>query len=193
MRIKIYNTKQEKNEAFKKASLRNKICLCGCKQSFIQSKYSAGYIKGHSQKITRQLGWGEKAPKWAGGVIYKRGYVFIYSPNHPHHDHSYVKRSRLNMEKKIGRFLNSNEIIHHINGIKDDDRIENLFLTQRGLHTAEHNKHRKIIKKPSHKYICVFCKKDFEVPRIEGYRPRKYCSRICAAKANRRNEKGVFA
>ncbi len=135
MRIRIYNSKEEKNEAFKKASLRNKICLCGCGIRFIQSKYSKGYIFGHSQKITRKLMIGPKAPGWKGGIIYKRGYVFIYNPTHPHHDQEYVKRSRLTMEKKIGRFLKSWEFIHHINGIKDDDRIENLFLTT----LVEHN------------------------------------------------------
>lgn len=115
------------------------ICLCGCKQSFTKDVYNKGYIRGHSQKITRQLGWGDKAPKWAGGIIKKRGYVYIYSPNHPHQDHRYVKRSRLTMEKKLGRYLETNEVVHHINGIRDDDRIENLFLTTRSWHTGHHN------------------------------------------------------
>lgn len=119
----------------KKPRLIEKTCLCGCGQKFIQCRYHKGYIKGHSQKITRKLMIGEKAPGWKGGIIYKRGYVFIYNPTHPRHDQEYVKRSRLVMEKKLGRYLESWEFVHHINGIKDDDRIENLFLTK----LAEHN------------------------------------------------------
>ncbi|HEC66789.1 MAG TPA: hypothetical protein ENI23_16060 [bacterium] len=115
-----------------------KTCICGCNEKFIQEKYNKGYIVGHWRKFYKHLMSGDKSRFWNGGIINKRGYIFIHSPNHPHNDGGYVKKSRLTMEKKIGRFLKSTEIIHHINGIKDDDRIENLIILTRSAHTVIH-------------------------------------------------------
>ena len=128
-----------------------RICLCGCGKKFLQLKYYKGYIKGHSQKITRKLMVGSKAPGWKGGKIYKREYVFIYNPNHPRADREYVKRSRLTMEKKLGRYLKPSEFVHHINGIKDDDRIGNLFLTSLSKHNSIHRKGKQL-NKVTHRY-----------------------------------------
>ena|SRR3990167_9417979 len=57
------------------------------------------------------------------------GYILICNPKHPFSNNKgYVREHRLVMERHIGRYLNSNEVVHHKNGIKDDNRIENLEL-----------------------------------------------------------------
>lgn len=69
----------------------------------------------------------EKSPSWKGGITKSRGYILIHSPNHPFKDaHNYVRQSHLVMEKILGRYIQPHERVHHINGIKDDDRPENL-------------------------------------------------------------------
>jgi hypothetical protein len=83
---------------------------------------------------------GANNKNWKGGV-YKEitGYVMIMSKGHPHTvANGYVKRSRLVMEKHLKRFLDPSEAVHHINGIKDDDRIENLLVMTHKEHSEFH-------------------------------------------------------
>ena len=83
---------------------------------------------------------GDKHPSWKGGVTKdSHGYVMIKTFGHHRADgRNYVKRSVLVAEKKIGRKLTKEEIVHHINRIKDDDRPENLQVMTKREHIILH-------------------------------------------------------
>lgn len=73
---------------------------------------------------------GSEHHRWKGGRrIGESGYISVYRPEHPNaNKRGYVPEHRLVIEQKIGRFLTEKEQVHHINGIKGDNRPGNLEL-----------------------------------------------------------------
>ena len=98
---------------------------------------------------------GNNATGWKGGRYKeKAGYVVVYlskddffyamttrTRGKPSHVYGgYVQEHRLVMAKSLGRCLQPWEKVHHKNGIRDDNRIENLELFEGlGSHIKEHN------------------------------------------------------
>lgn len=91
---------------------------------------------------------GDKHPNWKGGRYLSHGYVMVHSPNHPRKNYcGYMREHILVMEKKVGRFLKPEEQVHHINAIRNDNRIKNLMLFENSLDHRHYETHWKKLNK----------------------------------------------
>ena len=96
-------------------------------------------------KCARKRQFGENHPNWKQGRSKtKHGYIYTLVRSGDEYSsmakrNRYVMEHRLVMAQFLGRCLEKYEVVHHKNGIKDDNRIENLELKVRGQHSREHS------------------------------------------------------
>lgn len=115
------------------------ICKkCGSSENIITYKYAKfkGYCKKCMYTFLRDQ-WKYEDEKRIGSD----GYVYLIGKKYAGLDKTAsmgVLEHRYLMEKKIGRRLKEGEEVHHINGIKNDNRLENLKLTTRSEHRIIH-------------------------------------------------------
>jgi len=90
---------------------------------------------------------GANSPLWLGGRHLRHGYAWVLvstlAPAEQElfgamaDSRGYISEHRLVLARHLGRLLRSDEIVHHLNGVKDDNRLENLkLLTQNTHHTG---------------------------------------------------------
>jgi len=152
--MKCYCGKETENKKFCSSKCANKSPrneeyyenLSKLRKNYLKThKHPKGMLgKKHSQTTKNLLKAKRKGrkPSWKGGKTKSNGYVLIFMPEHPFSQNGYVKEHRLVMEAHLSRTLLPTEVVHHINGIKDDNRIENLVITTNSKHTILHNHER---------------------------------------------------
>lgn len=92
----------------------------------------------HRLKIINNLKHqkGEANPNWKGGVSYTESHGFVYRIVRV--NGKYVKEHRYNMEKFLGRKLESTEEVHHIDKNTLNNEIGNLKILSKSEHLRLH-------------------------------------------------------
>ena len=110
----------------------SKKCFYKNRKGTTRPPFSKEWCQNISKAVRK-----EKHYKWKGQWLSK-GYVYIYKPDHKYCDKKgFVSEHRFIMEQHIGRPIEPLEEVHHINNIRNDNRIENLKLFK---NNSEHSK-----------------------------------------------------
>lgn len=108
--------------------------------SSVATEFKKGNIPWHTGLKGVKRIWNKDKNNW---TLNKPGYRVMYKGKGALLEH------RIIIEKFIGRKLKPYEIIHHKNGIKDDNRIENLEIVNRNNHYGH--------------VVCPYCNKEFGI------------------------------
>jgi hypothetical protein len=116
--------------------------------------------------------------------INKYDYLYALVPEHPFATkNGYVLYHRIVMENELNRLLTENEIVHHIDGNKFNNSVENLEVMNNREHARLHAHQRTPNGRKIVHLICANCGKEFD--RYHNKRPESkgaknaFCSRRC--------------
>lgn len=110
-------------------------CRCGNETIVRNGNLQSGSVRSCGC-LTRRTG--EQSPNWQNGfTISTHGYKHILTSD-SNRTNRYEPEHRLVMAKVLGRPLTSDEVVHHINRDKTDNRPENLQVLSRQEHAALH-------------------------------------------------------
>lgn len=108
-------------------------CICGYCNDVIFFRDSYGFLRNYKKGHATN---GKNSPNYKGEQNAGQCYKCLVRRHHKYADkRGRVKKHRYEMELHIGRYLKPTEDVHHINGIRDDNRIENLQVLLHSEHS----------------------------------------------------------
>ena len=126
-------------------------------------------------------------------VVSKGDYNYAVVPEHPNATKdNYVLEHRIVMENYLGRLLTSGEVVHHVNGDRKDNRIENLKLLSRSDHARGHAiRGRKYVQLKCPECGIIFEKEKRRTALRSSKKPKAtFCSHKCSGVFNRNKNLG---
>lgn len=108
---------------------------------------------------------------------HNKGYMRAYVPGYPSASKDgHILLHRLIMEQYLGRYLLSSEVVHHLNGDKTNNNVDNLELKTQHKHAQQHAVERAAESGlgTEKEFVCCVCGESFS-----GYGERKTCSKRC--------------
>jgi hypothetical protein len=124
-------------------------CSKECRYTMVSDNHKANGVRPlitPAPEVQRQRIKGPNAPWWKGGsMVNRNGYRIVIAPDDfPFRDmldrSNRIREHRMVYALHIGRSLLGAEVVHHINGDKLDNRIENLALFQDNAAHLEHHR-----------------------------------------------------
>lgn len=118
-----------------------KLCECGCgapTKIATQTRRNLGHVKGQPVRFIAGHSSRVFNGNYNGGRCnHKAGYIYVAAKNHPRASkRGYVFEHTLVAEKVLGRHLPALAEVHHINGVKDDNRTSNLVICENAAYHA---------------------------------------------------------
>ena len=108
-----------------------------CGSSFVtRSDSRTRFCSRECIRLGQRRLYGSDHPRWKGGTQTEAGYIRQRDAGRRDYAH------RIVVQRMLGRDLAADEIVHHMNGIKDDNRITNLAVLSNRSHSSHHHRRR---------------------------------------------------